>query len=1290
MDHKGNLAKVCRTCGIRFRLKKGNPKPVTAFREVILYLFNGSDVTQDEEDIHPPFVCDKCRCVLRNAQATMKTGKAPITMLGDRLPDFQPHLEDNCFICNYKPTGRPVKKNPRSLKGSSPADIATLQTPGMSREDAPLQTSSTSQEHTALQTPASASQEDAPLQTPDHKQKLARMCRICGIPNKPKKHRNPAPVCTFRETIAYLYDGYDVQHDTEHIHPPSVCWKCQCALKRVQEKISKGEAPNTLLPSKLADFVPHGDSCNICTFKKAGRPVKKHPGLRVKSKVSIEDVPSTSEPYPDTPEPSTWQSSVPEQTTSDSSVPKPCTSQSSLPEPYTSQSSVPEPSTSQSSVPEQTMPDSSVPAPSTLQSSVPEQTTLQSTADVATLQSPASTSQEDAPLQTPGTTYREEAPLDLSLLGTNKMVSDHKIKLLGVCRVCGLRFKCKKGRNPKPAHAFREPISYLYEGFDVGCDKEDIHPSHVCDKCRNALWKVQTAITEGKAPKTMLPGKLPDFSPHTEDNCSICNYKETGRPVKKNIGSKGRVQEVTPFTAILPASHEDVSESFGPQQNMPEFFVPEPATFKFSVPEPYTSESSVPEPYTLKSSVPEPCTSQFSVPEPSTFQSSVPEPSTSQSSVPEPSTSQSSVPEPSTSQSSVPEPFTLSWCVMPNGGLYRLYRYGYTSQSSVPEPSTSKSFVPEPSTSQSSVPEPSTSQSSVPEPSTSKSSVPEPSISKSSVPELSTSQSSGSLPQSFVPEPSTSQSSVTERSTSQSYVPEPFTSQSSVPEPSTSQSPIPAPSTSQSSVPAPSTSQSSVPEPSSSQPSVPEPSTSQSSVPGFSTSQSSVPEPSSSQPSVPESSSSQPSVPESSTAQSYVPGPSTLQSSVPESSTSQSSVPEPSSSQPSVPEPSSSQPSVPGSSTSQSSVPEPSSSQPSVPESSSSQPSVPESSTAQSYVPEPSSSQPSVPGSSTSQSSVPEPSSSQPSVPASSTSKSSVPEPSTSQSYVPESSVREPSTSQSSVPEQSTTKPFLPGPHTCVLKSEEIVAEAGRHGFILAGTKKTGTLVLVKFRNINEEHMSVSMTVDVEADRTWQLHVQNKSLSPSSPQLSEANLPAVLSKSTCKDFFWYLSYCFICIGNIGYDSLLDARREGIETVTLSKLDGTVAAREEVGTFKEGRTTYTRTIRHTDCHVLLPPTRRSARCECCVKYASSLRSALAKSKVKSDPNISASSTVPHKYLSKEQLIAKLAEAQRERNDLRVQADTLKRRYCEAFSTEGFTLNGSQHNHPQIVENTPLQG
>ncbi|XP_035660488.1 histone-lysine N-methyltransferase 2D-like isoform X2 [Branchiostoma floridae] len=135
----------------------------------------------------------------------------------------------------------------------------------------------------------------------------------------------------------------------------------------------------------------------------------------------------------------------------------------------------------------------------------------------------------------------------------------HKMKLQGVCRVCGLRFKFKKGRNPKPAKAFKAPISYLYQGCDVEHDNKDIHPPHVCDKCRSALWRVQSAITKGKKPTTMLPKKLPEFSPHTGD-CSICNYKETGRPVKKNIKSKYRGQVV----ASLRKQSVQVSTSLAP------------------------------------------------------------------------------------------------------------------------------------------------------------------------------------------------------------------------------------------------------------------------------------------------------------------------------------------------------------------------------------------------------------------------------------------------------------------------------------------------------------------------------------------------------------------------------------------------------------------------------------------------------------------------------------------------------------------------------------------------------
>ncbi|XP_035691434.1 V(D)J recombination-activating protein 1-like [Branchiostoma floridae] len=175
---------------------------------------------------------------------------------------------------------------------------------------------------------------------------------------------------------------------------------------------------------------------------------------------------------------------------------------------------------------------------------------------------------------------------------------DHKQKLANVCRVCGLRFKFEKGRKPKPVSAFREAVVYLYNGYDVQQDIEDVHPPSVCEKCRRALARVQNLILTGNAPTPMLPTKLPDFGPHG-DPCNICVYKQGGygRPPKKYFFSKVRVPSSAETTATLePVLSEPTMSDFSKTATPPAMSEPAtpPTMSKPAMSEPAMSEPATP------------------------------------------------------------------------------------------------------------------------------------------------------------------------------------------------------------------------------------------------------------------------------------------------------------------------------------------------------------------------------------------------------------------------------------------------------------------------------------------------------------------------------------------------------------------------------------------------------------------------------------------------------------------------------------------------------------------------
>ncbi|XP_078590365.1 uncharacterized protein LOC144870321 [Branchiostoma floridae x Branchiostoma japonicum] len=230
-----------------------------------------------------------------------------------------------------------------------------------------------------------------------------------------------------------------------------------------------------------------------------------------------------------------------------------------------------------------------------------------------------------------------------------------------------------------------------------------------------------------------------------------------------------------------------------------------------------------------------------------------------------------------------------------------------------------------------------------------------------------------------------------------------------------------------------------------------------------------------------------------------------------------------------------------------------------------------------------------------------------------------MPEAAASQSATSEPATSEPATFETAMSAASLPEQAAKDLQSTLATHEEIVHEASRHGFIHVGTTDAGTLILVKFNNISNIHSSISIQVDINRDRTWQLQVQGKKLSSSSHEYLHEDLPPFLTtKSTCVSFFFYLSHCHVCDGNVGYDALLDARRvEGMDLAIFRDVDGSVAAKEEVGS----NIKYSRTIRHVDCQLLLPPNRMSARCDRCTTYGHYLRGAAAKIRDKQGTSIS---------------------------------------------------------------------
>ncbi|KAI8485885.1 hypothetical protein Bbelb_364370 [Branchiostoma belcheri] len=110
-EHKENLKTVCRVCGNK--LKGWNAKVLT-FSDVIRRSYN-VDVSQDLPDVHPQFVCNKCRLKLQRLKQKSKAGTG--------MAIFQPHTTDGNCHCKRR-RGRPTSSNISATTSQPPtADV---------------------------------------------------------------------------------------------------------------------------------------------------------------------------------------------------------------------------------------------------------------------------------------------------------------------------------------------------------------------------------------------------------------------------------------------------------------------------------------------------------------------------------------------------------------------------------------------------------------------------------------------------------------------------------------------------------------------------------------------------------------------------------------------------------------------------------------------------------------------------------------------------------------------------------------------------------------------------------------------------------------------------------------------------------------------------------------------------------------------------------------------------------------------------------------------------------------
>ena len=146
-SHSAILASLCRVGGCSFAsCSQQTSYPVQKYAATLSSIF-GIDVTQDDPNIHPAFICHTCMCALTRSMA----GAEHVGGGCGPLVTWVSHDTDNCPLCESRGTGvkakvgRPPKRKakPRGIAaswGATSVSSSTSQTPAQSSGmDVPLE-----------------------------------------------------------------------------------------------------------------------------------------------------------------------------------------------------------------------------------------------------------------------------------------------------------------------------------------------------------------------------------------------------------------------------------------------------------------------------------------------------------------------------------------------------------------------------------------------------------------------------------------------------------------------------------------------------------------------------------------------------------------------------------------------------------------------------------------------------------------------------------------------------------------------------------------------------------------------------------------------------------------------------------------------------------------------------------------------------------------------------------------------------------------------------------------------
>ena len=196
---------------------------------------------------------------------------------------------------------------------------------------------------------------------------------------------------------------------------------------------------------------------------------------------------------------------------------------------------------------------------------------------------------------------------------------------------------------------------------------------------------------------------------------------------------------------------------------------------------------------------------------------------------------------------------------------------------------------------------------------------------------------------------------------------------------------------------------------------------------------------------------------------------------------------------------------------------------------------------------------------------------------------------------------------------------------------------------------------------------TIKISVHIMTNFSWKLYVYERDV----PKCSNIvkSLPEVLSPDNVDDFFQTLNMTNVCIGNVGFDKLIQNKlTKGAE---LNFTDRKKNIKAYIENDKMQRLESGNVIRTVDCCLLI--SNKEIQCSSCQNY----RPTLTTLSSRCDSSNIVKKNTPNIFLSKEQLQIKAAELQRERRSLLKKQSNLEQRISSLIKKESVQVDNESH-------------